>query len=117
MSLGTGTITVSPSVGRLPTLFSSGAGHILYNPINLASNTPPLIVNGAQTLTLGGVISGIGSLNQAGPGQLRLSPTGSNNSYSGGTSVSGGELAFDSNSTGTDPSVSLGPVGTGTQIG
>src|SRR5205085_1317935 len=93
-AVGMGTVTVSPSAGRLPTLFSSGGGHVLGNAINLANTTAPLIINGANTLTLSGLITGPGSLSKSGAAQLRLSPTGGNNSYSGGTVITGGEIAL-----------------------
>ena len=111
--IGTGTLTVSPSAGRLPTLFASGGGHIVGNAINLANNTAPLTVNGANGLTLSGLITGTGSLTKSGTGELRLSPTGGNNTYSGGTTNNGGNIAFDSSSSGPADAPTAGPAGTG----
>ena len=55
---------------------------------NIVDNAA-LIFNRSDTLTYGGVISGSGTLNQAGPGTLIL--TGAN-TFTGGTTVSGGTL-------------------------
>ena len=54
------------------------------------SNAGRLVFNRSDALTYGGVISGSGSLTQAGPGTLTLTGT---NTYTGGTSVQAGGLA------------------------
>jgi fibronectin-binding autotransporter adhesin len=102
--IGTGTLTVAPGVGSLPLLFSAISGCELGNAINLANTAAPLTLSNAGTMTLYGLITGSGSLTKIGAGQLRLSPHGGNNTYSGGTTISGGEIAFDANSAaGTGP--------------
>ena len=53
-------------------------------------NNAALAFNRSDDVTYGGVISGTGSLTQAGPGQLTL--TG-NNTFTGGTTVNAGRLA------------------------
>ena len=53
-------------------------------------NTSPTVTVTSNNLTIGGVISGSGySLTKAGPGTLTL---GSANTYSGGTTLSAGQL-------------------------
>jgi autotransporter-associated beta strand protein len=112
--IGTGTLTVAPATGGLPMLFTYGGDRQVGNAINLANTTAPLIVSNADTMTLYGLITGTGSINKQGAGQLRLSPHGGNNSYSGGTTVTAGEIAFDSSSSGPADAPTAGPAGTGT---
>ncbi|MDY0171182.1 MAG: autotransporter-associated beta strand repeat-containing protein, partial [Thermoguttaceae bacterium] len=59
------------------------------------TNNAALVVNRTGELVITGAISGNGTLTQAGPGTLTL--TG-NNSYSGGTTVTGGVLRGDTGS-------------------
>jgi fibronectin-binding autotransporter adhesin len=59
------------------------------------TNNAALVFNRSDNLTVGGAISGSGSLTQAGNGTLSL--TGAN-TYSGGTTVAGGLINFSSNS-------------------
>ena len=112
--IGTGTLTVAPTTGGLPTLFTYGGDRQVGNAINLANTTAPLIVSNADTMTLYGLITGTGSINKQGAGQLRLSPHGGNNSYSGGTTVTAGEISCDSSSSGPADAPTAGPAGTGT---
>jgi autotransporter-associated beta strand protein len=113
--IGTGTLTVSLFVSGLPTLFTSGGERTLGNAITLNNTAAALIVSNADRLTLSGQITGTGGLSKTGAGQLRLSPPANlNNTYSGGTTNSGGEIAFDSNSSGGVPDApAIGPVGQG----
>ncbi len=65
----------------------------------------------ANTLTVGGVISGSGfSLTKLGAGGLTLSGA---STYSGGTTLTAGTLTIGANSTPTSGTVTSGPVGTG----
>src|SRR5439155_5263480 len=91
----------------------AGGGHTVGNAISLANTTASLVVTGANTLTLLGLITGPGRLSKTGSGQLRLSPTSGNNTYSGGTSNVGGEIAFDSNSSGSGDTPTAGAAGIG----
>jgi autotransporter-associated beta strand protein len=63
-----------------------------------------LVFNRSDNISFGGVISGSGSLAQAGPGMLTL--TGAN-TYTGGTTISGGTLRVGAGGT-------FGSLGTGT---
>lgn len=65
---------------------NGGAGGSLLGNI---SNNGALVFNRSGSLTFDGLVSGTGTLTQAGPGTLVL--TG-NHSYSGGTSISAGTL-------------------------
>jgi len=60
----------------------------LGNAISL-DNASRLTLPGNQNLTLNGIISGNGGLDKTAAGQLALTAA---NSYSGGTSISGGSL-------------------------
>ena len=112
--IGTGTLAVAPAAGGLPMLFTYGGDRQVGNAINLANTTAPLIVSNADTLTLYGLITGTGSITKQGAGQLRLSPHGGNNSYSGGTTVIAGEISCDTSSSGPADAPTAGPAGTGT---
>ena len=54
-------------------------------------NSGSLIFNHADTITFAPIISGSGSLTHAGVGQLTLTAS---NTYTGGTTISGGTLAI-----------------------
>ncbi|WP_332119523.1 autotransporter domain-containing protein [Azorhizobium caulinodans] len=93
---GTGTLTLTAanaytggttiSAGTLQIGNGGTTGSIAGN----VSNVGRLVFNRSDALTYGGVISGSGSLTQAGPGTLTLTET---NTYTGGTSVQAGGLA------------------------
>ena len=106
---GTATLTVSngatASAGDLLILFSGGSLNIDGGTVNaggvfdadLGTNTGPIVIGTGGTLNvLGavdaghtGVISGAGSINKSG---TALQLLGGDNSYSGGTTVSGGTV-------------------------
>ena len=80
----TGTTTIS--AGTLQVMVSGYLNNSLIGPV--VDNS--LFLNSSSAnCVISGLISGSGSLNQAGPGLLTLS---SNNTYSGGTTISGGTL-------------------------
>ncbi len=87
--VGTNTYTGATTISS-GTLSVGGAG--LLGGGNYAgniSNSGALIVNSSSNQTFSGVISGGGSLTQAGSGVLTLA---NGNTYSGGTTVNGGTL-------------------------
>ncbi len=87
---------------------SGGSGEFLGSPsVSLSNSSASLVFSQSDSLTYSGVISGSGSLTQAGPGILTL--TGSN-TYTGGTNVSAGTLQVGDGGSGeflASPSVSL----------
>jgi fibronectin-binding autotransporter adhesin len=83
-------------IGNSSTSGSLGTG--------VVSNNAQLVFKRSDTLTSSGVISGSGSVSQAGAGTLILT---SNNSYSGGTLISSGVLQIGDNT-------ASGSAGTGT---
>src|SRR5437660_609188 len=87
----TGTTTISAGtlqIGTGGTTGTTGTGNITDNAA--------LVINRSDTLTVGGTISGTGSLTQAGTGTLTL--TG-NNTYTGITTISAGTLQIGNGST------------------
>lgn len=86
-----GTSTISAGIFSLGDgVTSSGAYTLSGNFVNNAS----IRVNSPDNLTLGGAISGTGTLVKQGAGTLTLSGT---NSYSGTTTLSAGTLRIDNN--------------------
>jgi autotransporter-associated beta strand protein len=67
-------------------------GSVQGDILNNQSSAGGLVFAPATTQTFSGTISGTGSLGAAGPGKLTLTSTA--NSYSGGTTVTGGTLAL-----------------------
>lgn len=63
----------------------------------------------ARTITLSGILSGVGRLNKAGAGTLVLS---GNNTYAGTTTVSGGTLLMNGNNNGATGPVAVNAGGT-----
>ena len=83
------------------------SGEFLASPSISLSNSAALVFYNSDSLTYGGVVSGIGSLTEAGTGMLTL--LGSN-TYTGGTIVSAGTLQVGNGASGEflgSPSVSL----------
>src|SRR4029077_17504302 len=72
-------------------LGTGGLGGTIITPTIL--NDGQIIANFTDTITLGANISGLGTLSKAGVGTLIL--TG-NNSYAGGTTITGGFINFNS---------------------
>ena len=82
---GTRTLTINGGG-----ITSNAAGTQTINArISLGANQTWTVTNPGSTLAVGGIISGSRSINKAGPGTLILSGA---NTYSGGTTVSGGVL-------------------------
>ncbi|HZV36877.1 MAG TPA: autotransporter-associated beta strand repeat-containing protein [Verrucomicrobiae bacterium] len=76
------------------TLKITGAGNLGSGSYSrLLTNNGTFIYNSSSSQTLSGVISGTGSLTEAGPGQLTLSGA---NTFSGKTTISGGLLVISS---------------------
>ena len=94
--LGAGTITVSGTVNAGNMTFASGSGAIVLSggSITLADDETITVNNTANTISsiLGGAAT---SLTKAGTGTLTLS---GNNTYSGGTTIGGGEIKASHNS-------------------
>lgn len=72
-------------------LIGTSGSHQVTAPVSLTSNTVVSVANAADTISLGGVVSGAGSLSKSGPGTLLL---GAANTYEGGTSISNGTVTF-----------------------
>ncbi len=106
---GSNTITMSSSSGAAA-ITVSGGNHQISAPLVLASDTTVTVANAADTLTLGGVIAGSGSLVKAGSGKLTL---GSVNTYQGNTTISAGTLVTngDANTLPATTALLLGPTG------
>ncbi|MGC7404479.1 autotransporter-associated beta strand repeat-containing protein [Pandoraea pneumonica] len=87
-SFGTGTLVVNGGGVQ-----AASTGLALTLPVTLGANG--LTVSGSNPLTLGGVLSGNGSVSHTGTGSLTLNGT---NTYTGGTSLSSGTLVAGNNS-------------------
>ena len=96
------------------TLTNTAGSHTLNTPITLASNVAVTVTAG--TLTVGGNIgeSASHTLTKSGAGTLAL--TGTNNNYSGGTSVTGGTLLVN-NASGTGAGTGALSVGASATLG
>lgn len=81
----TGGTTISGGVLRI------GAGGTTGSIVGDVANDAALVFDRSDTVTFGGVVSGTGSLEQAGAGTLVLSGA---NSYTGGTTISAGRLTL-----------------------
>jgi len=93
-SLGLATVTVSGSVSSGGLFFTSGSNPYTLTGGTICASGSSLVVtaNGSQ-VTIASALSGTGSLIKSGPGPVTL--TGSN-TYSGGTTVTGGTLTLSS---------------------
>ncbi len=97
---GNGNTSTAPGVGAL--INKSGVSYTWPGPVNIASNAQINTV-GASTVTLSSNVSGSGQLTKSGVGTLLLSAS-SNNSWSGGTLITGGAIyANSTTSIGTGP--------------
>jgi fibronectin-binding autotransporter adhesin len=99
----TGTTTISD--GMLQVGNGSTTGSLSASSAISVSGDSVLVFNRSDTLTQGTVISGTGSVTQAGSGTLALNGT---NTYSGGTSVSNGTLLVGNNAALGSGAVNLG---------
>ena len=78
------------------------------NTLTLSGNTPEIVVNalgGSSAVTIGPVVAGANGLTMAGAGWLILA---TNNTWTGGTTISGGTLQI-----GADPTLPYGTLGSG----
>ena len=93
VGLTTGTITVTNTVSANSLTFGSASGHVTLSggtSLTLGGTSPTITLNNSQdTITF--PIAGTGGLTKAGTGQLRLS---GNNTYSGATTISAGNLTL-----------------------
>ena len=91
---------------------TSGTANAINVPLTLNSNLTASVTNAANTLSVGGVISGSGkSLTKTGSGKLVITGT---NSYSGATLVSAGTLLVNGSLGNTAVTVSSGAILGGT---
>lgn len=96
-------------------VFNTGALNSVTGEVSLASVAPNTFqgpISGAATLTLAGNVVGAGSLNKTQDGTLVL---GGTNSYSGGTTISGGAVQFSTPA--SVPSIGQVALGTNTTVG
>lgn len=84
-----GTLSLNSGVSQASIIVTSGS-HTISAPVALASNTVASTDSGTG-LTVSGQISGTGSLTKSGTGSLDLD---SANTYSGGTTITGGSVGF-----------------------
>jgi autotransporter-associated beta strand protein len=100
-------------------LADSNGSNTISAPVSLGSNavggnTAPVVdvsvANGGDMLTISGPVSGNGSINKIGTGILFLS---AGNSYSGGTTIGGGTIQVNSN-TSLGPQTSSATINAGT---
>jgi autotransporter-associated beta strand protein len=101
-----GAITLS---GTTPSVNVTAGAHTISAPVSLGASTALAVASGTQ-LTMSGAISGAGALNNTGAGTTFLtSATG--NSYTGGTTVSGGGKTYvNSGVSGTSSGTGTGAV-------
>lgn len=99
-----GTLTLNNGAGAVNVDVTSGS-HLISAPVTLTSNTAIGVTNAADTLTVSGAVNGGGSLTKAGNGTLVLSTA---NSYTGGTSISGGTLDAAAGALGTTGPIIFG---------
>ena len=85
---GTG-LDFSKTLSLSGTLANISGSNTWSGKISLPAATSTVNVGAGQSLTLGGVISGLGKLTELGGGSLIVSAI---NTYAGGTTVSGGTL-------------------------
>jgi autotransporter-associated beta strand protein len=103
-SLGSGDVNVTGS----STLQATASGVNLANNIAVANANTILVAGGGNTMALGGVISGNGSLTGTGSGTVTVS--GANNTYAGGTVLNGGVLGIVADGAAAGNAGSLGVV-------
>ena len=109
---GTNTYSGATTIGA-GTLAIGGAGQLGSGTYSaLITNNGALNRNSSAAQTLSGTISGTGSLTNSGSGTLTLSSAGS--TYSGGTTLSTGQITLGASSAGAGSTVTNGPLGTGT---
>lgn len=99
-----GTLTLNNGAGAVNVDVTSGS-HLISAPVTLTSNTAIGVTNAADTLTVSGAVNGGGSLTKAGNGTLVLSTA---NSYTGGTSITGGTLDAVAGALGTTGAIIFG---------
>ncbi len=103
-STHTGGTTISAGTLRI------GDGGTTGSITGNVTNNAALVFNRSENVTFGGVVSGSGSLTQAGTGTLTL--TGAN-SHTGGTTIAGGTLAVSAGgSLSSNATVTVGAEGT-----
>jgi autotransporter-associated beta strand protein len=110
---GTGALVFSADGVTLPTINqNSTGGAVVSSPVDFTAATT-LGGSGNGPLTLGGLVSGPGSLTKNGSGTLVMYGFNSGgNTYSGGTTITTGRLQLGAVVDGVTP-VSINPLGTG----
>ncbi len=95
MSANTGNASVTVDAGEVGSIFLGFASGIGSNPgaLILSSNLD-VIHNGSGQLQFNRVVSGTGNLTKTGPGELAFTGGTNANTYSGLTTVSGGNLTL-----------------------
>jgi len=102
-----GATTISGGLLTITNSGSLGSGSYSAN----ITNNGALNYGSSANQTLSGIISGTGSLTNAGSGTVTLNGA---NTYSGGTTLNAGTLSVGASSTPTSGAVTSGPLGTGT---
>ncbi len=92
-----GTVTLSTGVTVHNLQFDTTGYIVTGNTLTLGGVSPTASVVSGGTATIGSILAGTNGLTQAGPGTLVLTAT---NTYTGGTTVSGGMLQIGNGGTG-----------------
>lgn len=105
---GTQSIAFSANGGTLPRLLQNISGTVLINTPLALQSTVTLAGNGGGQVTLAGIVSGAGGIIKDSPGILRISR--SDNTYSGGTTLSAGRVIMPTGPGGTSFALGTGPI-------
>jgi autotransporter-associated beta strand protein len=89
-ALGSGDVSFSGNA-----TLQAGGTHTVANALSVASGFTGTLDTNGNNLTLGGILTGSGSLTKTGSGTLNISGGGSSNSLSGPINVTAGTLAID----------------------
>ena len=105
---GTQSIAFSANGGSLPRLVQNSSGTVLINTPLALQNTVTLAGSGGGQVTFAGIVSGTGGIIKDSPGTLLINR--SDNTYSGGTTLSKGRLTMPTGSASTSFALGTGPI-------